>query len=104
KPQYKFETLALHAGAAPDPVQLSRGVPLHRTTAYQFKSTEHAANLFGLKELGNVYSRLMNPTQAVLEERVAALDGGAAALALASGTAGVHYSVLTLASARDNIV
>jgi O-acetylhomoserine (thiol)-lyase len=103
-PNYKFETLAIHAGAAPDPTQLSRGVTLHRTTAYQFKSTEHAANLFALKELGNVYSRIMNPTQAVLENRVAALEGGAAALALASGTAGVHYSVLTLASAGDNIV
>ena len=75
---YHFETLALHAGQEPDPVTLSRGVPIYRTSSYVFKNTEHAANLFALKELGNIYTRLMNPTTDVLEQRVASLEGGAA--------------------------
>lgn len=103
-PSPKLETLCLHGGAEPDPVTLSRGVPVHRTSSYVFKSTEHAANLFGLKELGNIYTRLMNPTHDVLEKRVAAMDGGAAALALASGTSAIFYSVINLCSAGDEIV
>ncbi|MBW2218666.1 MAG: PLP-dependent transferase, partial [Deltaproteobacteria bacterium] len=75
---YNLETLCVHAGQEPDPITNSRGVSVHRTSSYVFKSTEHAANLFGLKELGNIYTRLMNPTQDVLEKRIAALEGGAA--------------------------
>jgi O-acetylhomoserine (thiol)-lyase len=101
---YRFETLALHAGHSPDPTTLSRGVPVYRTSSYVFKNTEHAANLFALKELGNIYTRLTNPTTDVLEQRVAALEGGAAAVAVASGTAAIHYAVATLARAGDEIV
>jgi O-acetylhomoserine (thiol)-lyase len=101
---YRFETLSLHAGQAPDPLTLSRGVPVHRTSSYVFKNTEHAANLFALKELGNIYTRLMNPTTDVLEQRVAALEGGAAAVALASGTSAIHYAIITLAKQGDEIV
>lgn len=101
---YRFETLALHAGQTPDPTTNSRGVPVYRTTSYVFNSTEHAANLFGLKELGNIYTRLMNPTTDVLEQRVAALEGGAAGLALASGTSAIHYAIINLAQAGDEIV
>jgi O-acetylhomoserine (thiol)-lyase len=97
------ETLALHAGYTPDSTG-SCAVPVYRTSAYVFRDTEHAANLFGLKELGNIYSRLMNPTNDVLEQRVAALEGGAAALALASGTAAIFYSIINLAQAGDEIV
>ena len=86
---YRFETLALHAGQEPDPSTLSRGVAVHRTSSYVFKSTEHAANLFALKELGNIYTRLMNPTHDVLEQRVTQLEGGAASVAPASGTAAI---------------
>jgi len=100
----KFETLCLHAGQEPDPATTSRGVAVHRTSSYVFKSTEHAANLFALKELGNIYTRIMNPTQDVLEQRVAALEGGAAALALSSGTSAVYYSIINLCSAGDEIV
>jgi O-acetylhomoserine (thiol)-lyase len=99
-----IETLALHAGQEPDPTTLSRGVPVYRTSSYLFKSAEHAANLFGLKELGNIYTRLMNPTQDVLEKRVAALEGGAAALALASGTSAIFYTVINLCQAGDEFV
>ena len=102
--EYKFETLCLHAGQEPDPATTSRGVAVHRTSSYVFKSTEHAANLFGLKELGNIYTRLMNPTQDVLEQRVAALEGGAAALALSSGTSAIHYSIINICSAGEEIV
>ena len=98
------ETLALHAGYTPDPSTGSCAVPVYRTSAYVFRDTEHAANLFGLKELGNIYTRLMNPTNDVLEQRVAALEGGAAALALASGTAAIFYSIINLAQAGDEIV
>jgi O-acetylhomoserine (thiol)-lyase len=101
---YKFETQCLHAGQEPDPTTTARGVAVHRTSSYVFKSTEHAANLFGLKELGNIYTRIMNPTQDVLEQRVAALEGGAAALALASGTSAIHYSIINICSAGDEIV
>ncbi len=100
----KFETLCLHAGQEPDPATTSRGVAVHRTSSYVFKSTEHAANLFALKELGNIYTRIMNPTQDVLEQRVAALEGGAAALALSSGTSAVYYSIINLCTAGDEIV
>lgn len=101
---YKFETTALHGGQTPDPTTGSRGVPIYRTTAYQFNDTGHAADLFALKELGNIYTRIMNPTQDVLEKRVAELDGGAAALALASGTSGVFYSIINVAAAGDEVV
>jgi O-acetylhomoserine (thiol)-lyase len=101
---YKFETLCLHAGQQPDAATSARGVPVHRTSSFVFKSTEHAANLFALKELGNIYTRIMNPTQDVLEQRVAALEGGAAALALASGTSAVYYSIINICSAGDEIV
>ena len=101
---YKLETIALHAGQEPDPTTLSRAVPVYRTASFVFKNTEHAANLFALKELGNIYSRLGNPTQDVLEQRVAALEGGAAAVAVASGTAAIFYTVINLASAGDEII
>ena len=100
----KLETICLHGGTAPDPVTLSRAVPIHRTSSFVFRDTEHAANLFGLKELGNIYTRLMNPTHDVLEKRVAELEGGAAALAVASGTSAVFYCVINLCSAGDEIV
>ncbi|MDP3480467.1 MAG: O-acetylhomoserine aminocarboxypropyltransferase/cysteine synthase [Desulfoprunum sp.] len=100
----KFETLALHAGHTVDQDSLSRAVPIYRTSAYLFKSTEHAANLFALKELGNIYTRLGNPTQAVLEERVARLEGGAAALALASGTSAIFYSIINICGQGDEVV
>jgi O-acetylhomoserine (thiol)-lyase len=98
------ETLALHAGYTPEATTGSCAVPVYRTSAYVFRDTEHAANLFGLKELGNIYTRLMNPTTDVLEQRVAALEGGAAALAVASGTAAIFYSIINLAQAGDEIV
>lgn len=100
----KFETLALHSGYDIDPTTLSRGVPLHRTTSYVFRNTKHAVDLFALKEPGNIYTRLMNPTTDVLEKRMAALEGGAAALALASGTNAIFYAVINLAKAGDEIV
>lgn len=99
-----IETMCLHAGQTPDPTTNSRGVPVYRTTSYVFNSTEHAANLFALKELGNIYTRIMNPTQDVLEQRVAAMEGGAAALALASGTSAIFYTIINIAKAGDNIV
>jgi O-acetylhomoserine (thiol)-lyase len=102
--KYRFETLALHAGQVPDSTTLSRAVPIYRTSSYVFKSTEHAANLFALKELGNIYTRLGNPTTDVLEQRVSQLEGGAASVAVASGTAAIHYTILTLAEAGDEIV
>ena len=99
-----IETLALHAGQEPDPTTNARAVPVYRTSSYVFRSTEQAANLFGLKELGNIYTRLMNPTHDVLEKRVAALEGGAAALAVASGTSAIFYSVINLCQAGDELV
>lgn len=100
---YKFETLALHAGSVIDET-LSRGVPIHRTSSYVFKDTGHAADLFGLKELGNIYTRLMNPTHDVLEKRVAALENGAAALALSSGTSAIFYTVINVCGHGDEVV
>jgi O-acetylhomoserine (thiol)-lyase len=98
-----LETLALHAGYTPDATN-ARAVPLHQTTSYVFDSAEHAANLFGLKAFGNIYTRLMNPTNDVFEQRVAALEGGAAALALASGHSAVACTIFTLCQAGDHIV
>jgi O-acetylhomoserine (thiol)-lyase len=101
---YRFETLAIHHGQDREEGKQSRGVPVYRTSSYLFKNTQHAANLFALKELGNIYTRLMNPTTDVLEQRVAALEGGAAALALASGTAAIFYSIINLAKVGDEII
>jgi O-acetylhomoserine (thiol)-lyase len=98
------ETLAVHAGQEPDPATNSRAVPIYQTTSYVFDDTEHAADLFALKVPGNIYTRIMNPTQSVFEARVAALEGGAAALATASGSAAITYAVLNLTYAGDNIV
>jgi O-acetylhomoserine (thiol)-lyase len=100
----KLETLCLHAGYSSDPTTGSCAVPVYRTSAYVFRDTEHAENLFALKELGNIYSRLSNPTTDVLEQRVAALEGGAAAVAVASGTSAIFYSIINLAQAGDEIV
>jgi O-acetylhomoserine (thiol)-lyase len=100
----KTETLALHGGQEPDPTTGSRAVPIYQTTSYQFKSTEHAANLFGLKEFGNIYTRLMNPTTDVFEKRVALLDGGVGALAVASGQSAITLALLNIAQAGDEIV
>ncbi|MEK4060844.1 MULTISPECIES: homocysteine synthase [Paenibacillus] len=99
-----FETLAVHAGQEIDPTTLSRAVPLYQTTSYGFRDAEHAANLFALKEFGNIYTRLMNPTTDVFEQRIAALEGGAGALATASGAAAISFSVLNIAGAGDEIV
>ena len=103
KTEHHFETLALHAGQAVDATQ-SRGVPVYRTSSYLFKDTKHAADLFALKELGNIYTRLMNPTTDILEQRVTALEGGAASVALSSGTSAIFSAVVTLAEADDEIV
>lgn len=100
----KFETIALHGGQTIDQDTLSRAVPIYRTSAYVFKNTEHAANLFALKELGNIYTRIGNPTQDVLEQRVAQLEGGAAALALASGTSAIFYTIINICSQGDEII
>ena len=102
----KLETLVLHGGHTPDPTTNSRAVPIYRTASYVFKNTEHAANLFALKELGNIYTRLMNPTTDVLEKRVALLEGGPelGGLGVASGTSAIFYSVVNLAQQGDNIV
>lgn len=100
----KPETLALHAGQAADPTTGARAVPIYQTTSYLFKSTEHAANLFALKEFGNIYTRLMNPTTDVLEKRMAALDGGVGALAVASGQSAITLALLNIAQAQDEIV
>jgi O-acetylhomoserine (thiol)-lyase len=102
--QYGFETLSLHGGQEPDPTTGARAVPIYQTSSYVFRDTEHAANLFALKELGNIYTRIMNPTQAVFETRVALLEGGAAGLAVASGQAAETLAILNIASAGDEIV
>jgi O-acetylhomoserine (thiol)-lyase len=99
-----FDTLALHAGATPDPATGARAVPIHLTTSFVFESTEHAASLFNLERSGHVYSRISNPTNAVLEERVAALEGGVGAIATASGQAALHLGIATLAGAGSHIV
>ncbi len=102
----KLETICLHGGHQPDSTTFARGVPVFRTSSYVFKNTEHAANLFALKELGNIYTRLMNPTTEILEKRVALLEGAheLAGLGVASGTAGCFYSVINLAQTGDNII
>ncbi|MBU7315135.1 homocysteine synthase [Paenibacillus oleatilyticus] len=102
--QWQPETLAVHAGQEIDPTTFSRAVPLYQTTSYGFRDTDHAADLFALREFGNVYTRIMNPTTDVFEKRVAALEGGAAALATASGQAAITYAILNIASAGDEIV
>ncbi|MEI6778374.1 MAG: O-acetylhomoserine aminocarboxypropyltransferase/cysteine synthase [Chloroflexales bacterium] len=99
-----FETLALHGGQVPDPTTGARAVPIYATTSYQFKDTEHAARLFGLQEFGNIYTRIMNPTTDVFEQRIAALEGGVAALGVASGQAAETLSILNIAGTGDNIV
>ena len=101
---YKFNTQSLHAGQQPDPTTNSRAVPIYQTSSYTFNSVEHAANLFGLKEFGNIYSRIMNPTVDVLEQRLAELEGGSAALALSSGQAAISLAIFNLARAGHNIV
>src|ERR1700748_2966278 len=100
----KPETLALHAGWRSDPATGAVAVPIYQTTSYPFHNAEHAANLFALKELGNIYTRIMNPTNDVLEKRVAALEGGVAGLALASGQAASAFSLQNLARVGDNVV
>jgi O-acetylhomoserine (thiol)-lyase len=101
---FRLETLAVHAGQEADPTTMARAVPVYRTTAYKFRNSEHGANLFALKELGNIYARLMNPTNDVLEKRLAALDGGAAALTLSSGTSGVYFAITNILKAGDELV
>ena len=103
-PTQRPETLALHAGWRSDPTTGAVAVPIYQTTSYQFHSTEHAENLFALKELGNIYTRIMNPTNDVLEKRVAALEGGVAALAVSSGQAASAFAIQNLAHAGDNVV
>jgi len=104
KRSYRFETLQLHAGQQPDPTTGARALPIYQTTSYQFHDAAHAANLFGLKEFGNIYTRIMNPTTGVFEERIAALEGGAAALATSSGQAAQFLTVATILQAGDNLV
>ncbi|MCK9409984.1 MAG: O-acetylhomoserine aminocarboxypropyltransferase/cysteine synthase [Bacteriovoracaceae bacterium] len=104
KRDYRFETLQLHAGQTVDPTTKSRAVPIYQTTSYVFDNASHAANLFGLKEFGNIYTRIMNPTTAVFEERIAALEGGVAAVATASGQAAQFLAVQTIAQVGDNII
>ncbi len=100
----KIETLAIHAGYGPDPTTKAVAVPIYQTTSYAFDDTQHGADLFDLKVAGNIYTRIMNPTTAVLEQRVAAMEGGVGALALASGMAAITYAIQTIAEAGDNIV
>lgn len=102
--KWKIETLALHGGQVPDPATGSRAVPIYQTTSYQFRDTDHAADLFALKEFGNIYTRLMNPTTDVLEKRIALLDGGVGALAVASGQSAITLALLNIAQAGDEIV
>src|SRR5213596_3688485 len=104
-PKYPgFDTLALHAGQSPDPATGSRAVPIYQTTSYVFRDTEHAASLFNMERAGHVYSRISNPTVAVLEERIAALEGGVGAIATASGQAALHLAIATLMGAGSHIV
>ena len=100
----RFETLQLHAGQQIDPTTNSRAVPIYQTTSYGFNNSEHAANLFGLKEFGNIYTRLMNPTSDVFEQRIAALEGGVAALATASGQAAQFIALNNILQAGDNFI
>lgn len=101
---YHFETLQLHAGQDIDPTTQSRAVPIYQTTSYAFKNAEHAANLFGLKEFGNIYTRIMNPTTDVFEKRIAALEGGVAALATSSGQAAQFLALTNILQAGDNFI
>ena len=102
---YRFETLQLHAGQeSPDPVTDARAVPIYQTSSYVFRNCDHAAARFGLADPGNIYGRLTNPTQDVFEQRVAALEGGVAALAVASGAAAISYTIQNLAQNGDHIV
>ncbi len=101
---FHFDTICLHGGTQPDPATGSRAVPIYQTTSYQFKNTDHAANLFGLKEFGNIYTRIMNPTNDVAEQRLAALEGGVGALVTSSGQAAETLAILTLAKTGDHIV
>src|SRR5271157_1646996 len=103
-PDWGFETRQIHAGAVPDPTTGARAVPIYQTTSYTFRDTSHAAALFGLQELGNIYTRIMNPTQAVFEERIASLEGGVAALAVASGQAAETLTLLNLAENGGHVV
>jgi O-acetylhomoserine (thiol)-lyase len=102
--KYRLETLAVHAGQEADPTTMARAVPVYRTTAYKFRDSQHGANLFALKELGNIYARLMNPTNDVLEKRLAALEGGAAGLTLSSGTSAVYFAITNILKAGDELV
>jgi len=104
KRSFGFDTLQVHAGQRPDPNTGARAVPIYQTTSFQFKDSDHAARLFGLQEFGNIYTRIMNPTTDVLEQRIAALEGGVGALALASGQAAETLAILNIAGAGDNIV
>src|SRR6201746_1932975 len=101
---WEVETKQARHGAAPDPVTNARATPIYKTTSYVFNSTEHAQNLFALAEFGNIYSRIMNPTNDVVEQRLAALEGGTAALAVASGSSPITYAVLNIAGSGDHIV
>ncbi|GAA0302572.1 bifunctional o-acetylhomoserine/o-acetylserine sulfhydrylase [Kineococcus aurantiacus] len=103
-PAWKFETLQVHAGQTPDPATGARALPIYQTTSYQFRDTDHAAALFGLTELGNIYTRIMNPTQDTVEQRIAALEGGVGALLVASGQAAETLAILNIASAGDHVV
>src|SRR5512139_1181722 len=100
----RIETLALHGGQEADTATGSRAVPIYQTTSYQFKDSDHAANLFGLKEFGNIYTRIMNPTNDVVEQRIAALEGGIGGLVVASGQAAETFSILNLAKSGDHII
>ena len=101
---WRFETKQIHSGAQPDPVTKARATPIYQTTSYVFDNADHAANLFALAEFGNIYTRIQNPTQAVVEERLAALEGGTGALLLASGQAAATSAVLNIAESGDHIV
>ena len=101
---WKLETLSVHAGQVPDPATNARAVPIYQTTSYEFNDTDHAADLFGLQEFGNIYTRIMNPTSDVFEKRMAALDGGIGALATASGSSAIHIAILNICSAGAEIV
>ncbi|HEX42057.1 MAG TPA: bifunctional O-acetylhomoserine aminocarboxypropyltransferase/cysteine synthase, partial [Phycisphaerales bacterium] len=101
---HHLETLALHAGQEPDPTTGSRAVPIYQTTSYCFHDTDHAASLFALKQFGNIYTRLMNPTTDVLEKRLAAMEGGAAGLALSSGQSAIYVSIFNICGAGGHVV
>src|SRR6516162_7082294 len=103
-PSPGLSTLALHAGQAPDPTTGARAVPIYQTTSFVFKDSEHAANLFALKEFGNIYTRIMNPTTDVFEQRIAAIEGGSGSLALASGQAATTFAILNITQMGDEVV